>query len=550
MNTNGYERNEEPTISDGTLARRNPPEATPRVPITPRPSLYQRRVLEFVRCGIGHGVVRATAGSGKTTTLVQVAASLPSDLRVCFLAFAKDAANELKTRLPGWVEARTVHSVGMRTLNAHLKKRDVRVQAPDDGKYRALVRAELDDLKESFALPDEKLADAEMYLLELVRFARFNLTQTKNENAIRELTVRYNLTPPEDTELEAEVHKRLSVVLRRGCDQALAVGLIDYTDMLYLPWALKLRPRQYDFVCIDEAQDYSALALEFTMRLVGENGRLLFVGDPRQSIFGFAGADTDALDRIVAKTQATVLPLSITYRCPTSHVALAQLIAPEMEASSTAIPGRVFWVDDRSLEKWVRAGDMIICRMNGPLVVTCLRLVRAGKRAFVRGRDLATQVQGLGHKAFKTGFNNPYDRLVLLEQHEEAKLRRALKGSPNTDFIIRQRGDIIECLRVLVDELLETAIPSLSKLERLAQQTFSESEGAVVLSTVHRAKGKEADRVVILYPESMPAVYARTPEAVRGEACIQFVALTRAKRDLVFVASPPKENPLSLLGGG
>ena len=33
----------------------------------------------------------------------------------------------------------------------------------------------------------------------------------------------------------------------------------------------------------------------------------------------------------------------------------------------------------------------------------------------------------------------------------------------------------------------------------------------------------------------MPAEYARTKEAIRGEACIQFVALTRAKRDLIFV---------------
>jgi hypothetical protein len=88
--------------------------------------------------------------------------------------------------------------------------------------------------------------------------------------------------------------------------------------MLYIPEVLQLPVPEYDFVCVDEAQDYSPVALNFTMRLVNpeHGGRLLFVGDPRQSIFGFAGADTDALDRIVTRANATVLPLSISYRCP------------------------------------------------------------------------------------------------------------------------------------------------------------------------------------------------------------------------------------------
>lgn len=507
----------------------------------PRPSLYQQRVLEFVRAGVGHGVVRATAGSGKTTTLVQVASSLPDDLQVCFLAFAKDAARELKARLPGWVDARTVHSLGMKTLRTHLAKREVKLQKLDEGKYRALVRSEMAEVALGFATSKDALTDAEAYLLELVKFARFNLTQTKDEHAVRELAVRYNLTPPEDVGLEAELHRRLSGILRRGFDQAVKHGLIDYTDMLYLPWVLKLEPGPYDFVCVDEAQDYSALALEFTLRLVGERGRLLFVGDPRQSIFGFAGADTDALDRIIAKTDATVLPLSITYRCPTSHVDLARLIAPEMEASPHAIPGNVYWVDDRALERWVHPGTLVLCRTNGPLVATCLRLVSAGKPAFVRGRDLATRVRELGRKAFRGGFGDLEGALERLAYAEAGKLRRALRGHPDTELLVRQRLDVVDCLRVLVLELMQAARPSLVKLDKLIERTFGEGGDAVVLSTVHRAKGKEADRVVILYPELMPAVYARTAEAVRGEACVQFVALTRAKRDLVFVASPPKE---------
>jgi DNA helicase II / ATP-dependent DNA helicase PcrA len=524
----------------------------------PKPSLYQRRILEFVRSGTGHGVVRATAGAGKTTTLVQVASSLPADLRVCFLAFAKDAAKELRQRLPRGVEAMTVHKLGLRTLACHLRGRGVKQLEVDASKYRALVRAELADVKMGYAVSEETLWECEEYLMDLVHYARLNLTDTKDPEEVRALAVRYNFTPPYHLELEDEMHERLRIVLRKGMAQALTrsllrgsgtgkLGLIDFTDMIYLPYILKMEPTLYDFVCVDEAQDYSALALKFTMRLVGEGGRLLFVGDPRQSIFGFAGADTDALDRIVRHTQATVLPLSITYRCPRAHVELARLVAPEIEASPHAQKGRIFWIKDDMLEKWVYEGDMIICRNNAPLVGTCLRLVRSGKRAYVKGRDLAKQLQTVSRKVFVGGFDNYYGKLDRFAREEELRLRKALRGQANTDTVVARRLDLIDCLYYLVEDLVESTLPSLEKLEALIHKTFGEEGPAVMLSTVHRAKGKEANRVVILYPELMPAVYARTSEAVRGEACVQFVALTRARHDLVFVESPPKEEPIDLI---
>nr|MDQ3399080.1 UvrD-helicase domain-containing protein [Deinococcota bacterium] len=278
----------------------------------PSPSEHQRAILAFIRSGVGHGVVRATAGSGKTTTLVQVAHSLPRDLRVCFLAFARDAATELRTRLPVGVGAHTVHSVGLRTLRSYLKKRKVELGKVNPRKYRDLIKAELGEVKLGFGVSDKALKPCEDYLRDLVLYARLNLTNTKDPSEVRVLAVRYNLRPPGDTALEDELHVRLRSILRDGTRLALR-GDLDYPDMIYVPHILNLPPPQYDFVCVDEAQDYSALALEFTMQLVSDGGRLLFVGDPRQSIFGFAGADTDALERIVRRSDATVLPLSVTY---------------------------------------------------------------------------------------------------------------------------------------------------------------------------------------------------------------------------------------------
>jgi DNA helicase II / ATP-dependent DNA helicase PcrA len=168
----------------------------------------------------------------------------------------------------------------------------------------------------------------------------------------------------------------------------------------------------------------------------------------------------------------------------------------------------------------------------------------SGKRAYVKGRDLAKQLQTVSRKVFAGGFDNYYGKLDHFAREEEARLRRALRGQANTDTVVARRLDLVDCLYYLVEDLVERILPSLEKLEALIHKTFGEEGPAVMLSTVHRAKGKEANRVVILYPELMPAVYARTSEAVRGEACVQFVALTRARRDLVFVESPPREEPM------
>ena len=285
-----------------------------------RASVHQQAIFDFMRSGQGNAVVRATAGSGKTTTLVEVAKRLPEDLTVCFLAFSSDAANELKARLPAHTKAQTVHAAGRAALVNYLHRHDIPFTF-EKYKYHVLIKQHMDDFKLEFAVNDETLYETELYLRDLLHFARLNLIDTKIPLNLRNLALRYNLEPPKDLELENATYEALPKILRAGAEQALEEGTCDYGDMIYLPHHYcrsrpDMRPRRYDIVCVDEAQDYSPLALEFTMRMVKPDGRMLFVGDPRQSIFGFAGADVGALDRIMDKTHATVLPLSITYRCP------------------------------------------------------------------------------------------------------------------------------------------------------------------------------------------------------------------------------------------
>jgi DNA helicase-2/ATP-dependent DNA helicase PcrA len=143
----------------------------------------------------------------------------------------------------------------------------------------------------------------------------------------------------------------------------------------------------------------------------------------------------------------------------------------------------------------------------------------------------------------KRSFVNYDEDLAAYYRLEANRIRKRHEGQKNLEVLLAQLRDEVDCLHYLIEDTAKDGPLSVERLEERTERTFGERDGepSVVLSSVHRAKGKEANRVLILYPELMPASYARTPEAVRGEACVAFVALTRAKRDLVFVQAPPRE---------
>lgn len=502
--------------------------------MTFRPSHYQQAIFDFVRSGTGDGVVRATAGSGKTTTLVEIAKQLPDDLDAVFLAFNKHTAEELRQRLPRHVKSCTVHSLGRRSLLTRFPK--LKAKEPETRKSWQLIRDHIKQMKLEFALSEENWPVADKYLQELLRFAMANLTDTRLEEEVAALAVEYNLDPPLDHGLELQCHREVRHLLRARLEVLKQHLIYDYEDMLYVPAVLKLPIPQYDFVFVDEAQDLSAVQLEVVLRAVREGGRRLFVGDERQAIYGFTGADVDSLGRIVGRTNATTLPLSVTYRCPSSHVALAKRLAPEIEPAPNAAEGKVFVIKDAWLPKWVRRGDLVICRYTAPLVQQCLALLQRRIPAVVRGMDIARNLLDVARQLFARGLVNWQDKLKAYRITEEDRILNNAASDIDAERQLVIRNDLLDSLEVLTTEVVRQGGVHIEHLTAYIQSFFSDDDGApVILSTIHKAKGKEADRVFILYPKTMPAVYARTANAARGEACVQFVALTRARKELIFV---------------
>jgi DNA helicase II / ATP-dependent DNA helicase PcrA len=372
---------------------------------------------------------------------------------------------------------------------------------------------------------------------ELLKFACFNIANTSDLGALEKLAIKYNLQPPDNPILEEFVYQNLDAWLERGIEMALDHGLIDYTDMNYIPVRKKLVRQSFDFVFVDEAQDLSILQLQQVLMGLNPQGRALFVGDRYQAIMAFAGANNASLEVIQAVTTATVFPLSVSYRCPKSHVELAKRIAPDIQASSSAIEGGIFWIHWDKVINWAKPKHLILSRFNANLTELFFDLLEQDLNC-----HLKTNVERflIDLRALPNDEKQWELKLETLERErrEQAHQKTGKDDESSLTSKLEYLTDHFATLRVYVSAARRKNISSTTALEEFvaAKHKFKDPpKDAVRLCTVHGAKGLEASRVFLLEPELFTKVVCRTPEAVEAEMCVQFVALTRSTKDLVLI---------------
>lgn len=262
-----------------------------------------------------------------------------------------------------------------------------------------------------------------------------------------------------------------------------------------------------------------------------------------QAIYGFAGADAESMSRMARELEATTvgcvtLPLTVTRRCGKAIVEEAKRIVPNFEAFETNGEGKVsravFSAKGTTAEtyhKLVNDGDMVLCRVNAPLVSECFRFLKAGRKAIIRGRDIG---QGLISTVKKMKADNVADLIGKLSDwlHSEVTKENAKRNPSESKIIgLQDRFDCLTCFA----ESATTVDGVIAKIESV----FSDTNGSgIVLSSVHKAKGLEADRVFLLQPEkaTIPHPMARTKWQVEQEWNLLYVATTRAKNELVYVS--------------
>lgn len=511
------------------------------------PSRYQQAVFDFVRHGEGHLVVRAAAGAGKSTTLVEAFRFLNGAGRLLFAAFNRHIQEELATRLRAIgseAECKTIHQIGRGVLAAgwsgNLRK--------EDRKYRTLVREYLMNWSMANARNVDTAKNIDT-MTKLVDFARLTLTDARNVDKLLELIVHFGLDVDfEDDDFDV-IMQGVPKVIEEGIAQYQRAGIIDFTDMIYLPNVLRMSLPKYDWIFVDEAQDLNAAQLELVMGCIKKSGRLVFVGDEHQAIQGFAGADCYSLQKIIDRTKATVLPLSVCYRCPKLHVDLARsIVGDDIEASPYVGEGQVVHLTEDKFSNVVRPGDLVLCRCTAPLVEQCLALLRKGIPARIRGRDLGASFTSLLKKLKKrpgfalslvAGLAEEYrnEQVQVLKQLSENELQLAS---------LYDKVDTFLCLYKAYMSQEDIVEKSIQGFEAYIETFFSDvnEKQVVMFSTVHRAKGLEYPRVFVLRPDLMPHPAAKQGWQQVQEHNIKYVAWTRVK----YKRDNPESGYLALVG--
>lgn len=482
------------------------------------PSPRQAAILEAVKTP-RHLLVQAGAGTGKTSTLEMICQGIPQGLSIIALCFNKSIADEMQARLPRHVQACTLHSLGFAAC-----RRAVRNVRLDDKKLRHV----LDAMPALQALPEDERKVVRSDLEAMVGLVTDMHLDPTDQEAMADAIDQTRRT----VEAMPQSFPFLADVMN-GMDSW--TDVITYGEMLRHPIIHGYSMYRYDGVLVDEAQDLNAVQHALLGRIVKPGGKLIAVGDRFQSIYGFRGADPRSMDRLKEEWDMVELPLDVSFRCPRAVVREAgRFVGDFLKPAPTAAEGTV---EHRGLKELARTeealipGNMVLCRINAPLVPLAFRLLRRGARILLRGRDLGVGLSALVRKLKASTTSDLISKARKWADRQVETLRAADKPAS----VIEAVEDKVETLVCFAEECA-TVAEVLSKIENMF--TDQTSHGCILLSTVHKAKGLEADTVVLLRPDLLPAPWAKTEAEEQQEKNIAYVAVTRAKRTLIFQESP------------
>lgn len=342
----------------------------------------------------------------------------------------------------------------------------------------------------------------------------------------------------EDLDAPEKAIEPARLLLALSIHESMTNGYCDFDDQVYLPTLFGGEFASQDILMVDEAQDLSPLNHAMLKKIKCQ--QMIVVGDPLQSIYGFRGAASDAMDQLGRDFSLTDYHLTTCFRCPKAVIREAHHWAPDMRWPEWAIEGAVTYVpswDDKAQAdeqgtdiQWTRK-DLpeqitILCRNNAPLIKLALRLAKKEPIAFINNKAASMLLSLLrevcGYKKHWT-----IDQIT-------ARLDEWLGQSLETEdehkhgSIMDKVDSLRACLEVSTDyESIETTIETL----------FQSREAKLLFGTGHSSKGKEWPNVAHLDAHLIPAKWARSAEAIQQEENLAYVITTRAQERLIYINS-------------
>ncbi len=497
--------------------------------------------------------ILAGAGSGKTRVLtrriawrVAEAQALPS--HVLALTFTRRAADELSSRLAALgvrdhIAAGTFHAIAYAQLRRRWADTGQRPPALLDRKTRVLLRL----------LPARRSA-SDPGPAELAGEIEWAQARMLSPAAYPDAVAAAGRKPPMPAAAVASIYERYQQEKRRQ-------HLVDFDDLLLecaqaletdVAFATTQRWR-FRHLFVDQFQDVNPLQFRLLEAWRDSRDDLCVVGDPRQAIYSWNGADPRYLTDFVARYPgATVVHLDDNHRSSPQVVAVANAVLDGIGGHPLRAPGAdgplptvtAYATDAEEARSVVRAlrrrggsgrwSDLaVLARTHAQLVVFEDQLKVAGIPYRLRGAS-AFLDQPAVRDAIAALRRRPGAPLAASVPDLDAAAVEAAEGG--------ERGADLDVLARQAREFL--AIDPTGSVggfvgwltARMAREEPASRGQAVDLATVHAAKGLEWPVVFLVGFEQglLPIGHATTPEARAEERRLLYVAVTRAERELHF----------------
>ena len=473
------------------------------------PTEEQQAIIDAAKKSDDNLIIIAFAGSAKTTTIKMIAEELSNVQSVC-ISFNRNIANEMAATLPSNCKSMTLNGLGHRIWSRHLKNSSLTLEI---NKVWDILK-HINNNRQKY---DRLYGNDAKEVIDAVKFGKISGFMPSNVmtgkiTPLHDETTFFEMLEFEPTSIQKEF---ILDITEKSFEQAFD-GLIDFDDQILCPTIVDdVGFTKFPLTYTDESQDFSKLNQRMIQKLVADR-RLISVGDPKQAIYGFRGADTESMYHLAEMFNMKQYKLTTSFRCAKKIVENVHWHAPEMRAPDFAQDGEVV-----KYEGWNSADipdhSAILCRNNAPLFPIFMNLLSEQRYPELSDKEIINKIARI-LKDLGSRSKNPEQTSESINKWLDNTLRKLNENDDPAPY-----HDMASCLKFITSQhtTLGEAIDWTYNL--------SKQQGTIKLSTMHKSKGLEYDTVFIL-DEYLLGTTDQDPN-------LKYVAETRAKLHLGYIDS-------------
>ena len=324
-------------------------------------------------------------------------------------------------------------------------------------------------------------------------------------------------------------------------------GLLDFTDLLERLLDDPKRLPRLNLLIIDEAQDLSGLQWDLVQLLIDRSQKTFVASDDDQALYKWAGADVDRLLALPGEVKV----LDQSYRIPAKVHQLANRVVSRIKKrqaktwSPREFEGSVQYYNDYE-DVDITQGEWLVLGATNHLLNNMYDWLKSQGLLFERNgqKSISDSVLSavLGWETLRKGKEVPFSVVKQIYKYLGSEyIARGHKTLARADaeaFYDLER--LTKHHGLLTNTIWHQALTKIGEDKRdyiialLRRHVGLRSEAHIKLSTIHGAKGGEADNVLLLTDLSgrFAKEYDRNPDDIHR---LLYVAITRTRKALHIV---------------